>query len=179
MVASLHVKVNLPNDVTKDCTFFPTGGLVMNGVPIPNHGFAVLDNIGEGDESLRCLTDLPACCRRPYTDPMGRSALGNWFFPNGTRVVSSGLWWDFHRTRGRMVVLLQRRRGGAVGIYRCNVPDQNGEKLNLYVGVYTTNTGGYSQETSFNVSARKIIMEKNKGTQKLYKQSHHNYNCVR
>ena len=115
----------------------------MNGVPIPNHGFAVLDNIGGGHESLFCLTDQPVCCRRPYTGPMG-PALGNWFFPNGTRVVSSGLQWDFHRTRGRMVVLLHRRRGGATGIYHCVVPDQNGEKLNLYVGVYTTNTGGYS-----------------------------------
>ena len=117
----------------------------MNGVTIPNHGFAVLDNIGEGDETLLCLTDLPACCRRPYTtDPMGPSALGNWYFPNGTRVVSSGLQWDFHRTRGWMVVLLHRRRSGVTGIYRCNVPDQNEEQLNLYVGVYTTNTGGYS-----------------------------------
>ena len=39
---------------------------------------------------------------------------------------------------------LHRRRSGATGIYRCNVPDQNEEQLNLYVGVYTTNTGGYS-----------------------------------
>ena len=148
MVARLHVEVNVPRDVTKTCTFLSTGVLVLNGVTIPNHGFAVLDNIGEGDESLHCLTDLPACCRRPYTGPM-RSALGNWFFPNGTRVVSSGNRWDFHRTRGQMVVFLHRRRGGATGIYRCNVPDQNGEQLNLYVGVYTANTGGYSQETSF------------------------------
>ena len=136
----------------------------MNGVAIPNHGFAVLDNIGEGDESLFCLTDLPACCRRPYTtDPM-MSVLGNWFFPNGTRVVSSGNQWDFHRTRGQMVVRLHRRRGGATGIYHCNVPDQNGEQLSRYVGVYTTNTGGYSQETSFKVSARSKIRGKNIGT---------------
>ena len=116
----------------------------MNGVTIPNHGFAVLDNIGEGEESLHCLTDLPACCKPPHTDPMGPSALGNWYFPNGTRVVSSGQQWDFHRIRDRMVVLVHHRRSGATGIYRCNVPDQNEEQLNLYVGVYTTNTGGYS-----------------------------------
>ena len=151
----------------------------MNGVAIPNHGFAVLDNIGEGDESLRCLTDLPACCRRPYTtDPM-MSVLGNWYFPNGTRVPSSGNQWNFHRTRGQMVVRLHRRRGGATGIYHCNVLDQNGEQLSRYVGVYTTNTGGYSQETSFKVSARSKIRGKNLGTQKLYNQSHHNYNHVR
>ena len=110
---------------------------------------------------------------------MGRSVLGNWYFPNGTRVPSSGNQWNFHRTRGQMVVRLHRRRGGATGIYHCNVPDQNGEQLSRYVGVYTTNTGGYSQDTSFKVSARSKIREKNIGTQKLYNQSHHNYNHVR
>ena len=115
----------------------------MNGVAIPNHGFAVLDNIGEGRESLLCLTDQPACCRPPFTDPMGARALGNWFFPNETRVPSSGNQWDFHRTRGQMMVLLHRRRNGATGIYRCDIPDQNEDHLNLYVGVYTTNTGRY------------------------------------
>ena len=103
----------------------------------------LLDNIGEGSEALLCLTDLPACCRPPYTDPMGLRALGNWYFPNGTRVVSSGNQWDFHRTRGQIVVLLHRRRGGATGIYRCSVPGQNKDLVTLYVGVYTANTGEY------------------------------------
>ena len=123
--------------------FLPVGVFVLNGVAIPNHGFAVLDNIGESDESLLCLTDLPVCCRCPYCNPLW-GARGNWFFPNGTRVPSSGKEWDIHRTRGQMRVLLQRRRSGVTGIYRCVVPDQNEEQLNLYVGVYTTNTGGFS-----------------------------------
>ena len=119
----------------KTCTFSPTDVVVLNGAIIPNHGFVLLDKIGESSESLLCLTDLPACCRPPFTDPMGPSALGNWYFPNGTRVPSSGRQWDFHRTRGQMVVLLQRRRGGATGIYRCNVHED------LHVGVYTASTG--------------------------------------
>ena len=123
--------------------------VVFNGHIIPNHGFVLLDNIGEGSEALLCLTDLPACCRPPYTDPMGRQALGNWYFPNGTRVVSGGKQWDFHRTRGRIVVLLHRRRGGATGIYRCSVPGQNKDLVTLYVGVYTANTGEYPQNMHF------------------------------
>ena len=51
--------------------------------------------------------------------------------------------WEFYRTRGQMVVLLHRRRGGVTGIYRCDIPDQNGDPHRLYVGVYTANTGGY------------------------------------
>ena len=105
---------------------------------------AVMDNIGEGDESLICLTDQPACCRPSYYNNPIKKVRGNWFFPNGTRVVSTCFQWNFHRTRDWMAVFLHRIRGGATGIYRCNVPDQNEEQLNLYVGLYTTNTGGYS-----------------------------------
>ena len=54
------------------------------------------------------------------------------------------------------MVLLHRRRSGATGIYRCDIPDQNEEQLNLYVGVYTTNTGGYPQKAKIYVSARGI-----------------------
>ena len=112
----------------------------MNGAIIPNHGFVLLDNIGESNKGLLCLTDLPTCCRHPVV-----GAAGNWYFPNGTRVPSSGDQWDFHRTRGQMMVLLHRRRHGATGIYHCDVPGQT-KNHNLYVGVYTANSGRYSQE---------------------------------
>ena len=124
-----------------------TGVVVLNGVSIPNHGFVLLDNIGESRESLLCLTDLPACCRTPHSN----TTLGNWFYPNETAVPnmvvnSQGLQWEFYRTRGQMMVLMHRRRGGVTGIYRCDIPDQTEDPHRLYVGVYTDNTGGYSQE---------------------------------
>ena len=50
----------------------------------------MLEDIGEGDDPLLCKTNQTVCCRRPYTGEMG-SALGNWFFPNGTRFPSSGI----------------------------------------------------------------------------------------
>ena len=96
-----------------------------------------LEDIGEGDDALLCITNLTACCRPPYA---GR-ALGNWFFPNGTRVVSSGNQWDFHRTRGQMVVLMHRRRGGEDGIYRCVIPVTTSIDHTVYIGVYTASTG--------------------------------------
>ena len=40
-----------------------------------------------------------------------------------------------------MVVLLHRRRGGMTGIYRCEISDTMNVTQNLYVGVYTNNTG--------------------------------------
>ena len=96
-----------------------------------------LEDIGEGDNALLCVTDQPACCRPPYTDPIGVSAVGNWFFPNGTRVPTSGVQWDIHRTRGQSVVRLQRRRGGEEGIYHCAIPDAMNVDQTIYIGVYS------------------------------------------
>ena len=91
------------------------------------------DDIGEDEDALRCMTDNTSCCRSP--------ARGNWFFPNGTRVPSSGQQWDFHRTRSEMVVLLHRRRGGEDGVYYCVVPDKEGNDQTTYIGVYSASAG--------------------------------------
>ena len=96
-----------------------------------------LEDIGEGDAALYCLTNQPACCRPPHTEFAG----GNWYFPNGTRTPSSGNQWDLHRTRGQMVVSLHRRRGGEDGVYRCVLPDVLNVTQTIYIGVYTTDTG--------------------------------------
>ena len=83
------------------------------------------------------MTNQTACCRSPYTMP----AIGNWFFPNGTRVPTMGNEWDMYRTRGPMVVRMYRRRGGEEGIYRCEIPDSMNVIQTIYIGVYNANTG--------------------------------------
>ena len=94
-----------------------------------------------GDDALLCMTDLRNCCRPPYTAG-GRHALGNWFFPNGTRVPSNSNQGAFYRTRGRMVVFLHHRRGGAEGIYHCEIPDAMNVTQTIYIGVYRADTDG-------------------------------------
>ena len=99
-----------------------------------------LEDIGEGDGTLLCITNLTTCCRPPHTDEMG-GIIGNWFFPNGTRVPNSGKNWDFHRTRGQMVIHMHRRRGGVDGIFRCVIPDAENITQSIYIGVYSASTG--------------------------------------
>ena len=89
-----------------------------------------LEDIGENDTALLCMTNLTACCQSPDE--------GNWFFPNGTRVENFS---DFYRTKGEMVVHLNRRRGGAEGIYRCEIPDSMNVTQTIYIGVYSTSSG--------------------------------------
>ena len=117
-----------------------------------------LEDIGEGPDSLLCITNLTACCQ---TTPM-QSSSGNWFFPNGTRVPSIGNQWDFYRTRGRMVVRLQRRRGGAEGVYQCEIPDTFGFIQTLNIGVYSANTG---ELLMYSFSCEKFVSDFNNVSQ--------------
>ena len=113
---------------------------VLKGIPYQNNSIVTLENIGEGPDALLCITHQTACCRSSDTGGI-RSALGNWFFPNGTRVLSSGNQWDFYRTIGQMMVHLNRRRGGAEGIYHCQIPDTMNVTQTIYIGVYSASTG--------------------------------------
>ena len=100
-----------------------------------------LEDIDKSDAALLCITNQTACCSNHYT---GGGALGNWFFPNETRVLSVGTQWDIYRTRGQMVVRLNRRRGGVEGIYHCVIPDAMNVTKNIYIGVYSASTGEWS-----------------------------------
>ena len=90
-----------------------------------------LEDIGEGDDALLCVTNKTDCCT-------GTGSLLNWFFFNGTRISAVG---DFNTTRGHMVIGLNRRGGGVEGIYRCDIPDSMNVTQTIYIGVYTASTG--------------------------------------
>ena len=119
-------------------SFFPAA--VLQGIPYMNNSNVTLEDIGEGHDTLLCITNLTACCSSAYTGGMG-TGLGNWFFPNGTRLPSVGSQWDFYTTRGQMVVQMHRRRGGVEGIYRCEIPDAMNVNQTIYIGVYSASTG--------------------------------------
>ena len=105
-----------------------------------------LEDIGERDDALLCKTNQIACCRSSDID-YSLLVLGNWFFPNGTR-VSSGKKEpasynnnaDIYRDRGEMVVRLNRRRGGEEGLYRCEIPDSANVTQTIYIGVYAASS---------------------------------------
>ena len=112
----------------------------LNGTIYQNNSCIALEDIGQGDDALLCVTNLSACCR-----PNG-SASGNWFFPNETKVFSAGVQTDLYRSIGRMIVLLtelrlNRKGGGEEGIYRCEIPDSTDVTQTLYIGVYTACAG--------------------------------------
>ena len=106
----------------------------LNFTTYQNNSIVTLEDIGEVDDALLCITNLTTCCLSEF--------FGRWSFPNGTVVPSSGDQWDFYRTRDPMVVLMHRRRGGVEGIYYCEISDSmNVTQIMMYIGVYNTSTG--------------------------------------
>ena len=127
-------------------SFFPGAGDVwfsLKNITYQNNSIVTLEDIGEGQDALLCITNQTACCRLPYTGVNG-SVLGNWFFPNRTRVSDSSNQSDFHTTRGQMVVHMHHRRGGVEGIYHCEIPDAMNLIQTIYIGVYSASTGEWS-----------------------------------
>ena len=112
----------------------------LNGTTYQNNSLVTLEDIGEWDHALFCRTTLDTCCRYPYT-VVNMFIFGNWFFPNRTRVPSDGHLRDFYRSRGQMVIYLNRRRGGVDGIYSCEIPESMNVIQTIYIGVYTASTG--------------------------------------
>ena len=115
----------------------------LNGRTYKNNSLVTLDDIGENDTALLCMTNLSDCCQSPYAG----SVMSDWWFPNGTAVPSanlsetSDLNWEFYSDRGQMVVRMYRRRGGVSGIYRCEIPDSVNVTQTIYIGVYTASSG--------------------------------------
>ena len=91
-----------------------------------------LEDIGEGGDALHCITNLTG---------VNGSVRGDWYFPNGTTVLSTPNNLEMHRTRDQMVVCMNRRDGGDDGIYYCEIHDSMNVTQTIYIGVYTAGTG--------------------------------------
>ena len=96
-----------------------------------------LEDIGEGCDALLCKTNQSGT----------GSALGEWFYPNGTTIFTEIVnettqeERDIYRTRNLSVVRLNRKTGGVEGIYRCEIPDSLNVSQTLYIAVNTSCSG--------------------------------------
>ena len=91
-----------------------------------------LTDIGEGNEALLCMTTLTG---------VSVPVRGDWYFPNGTRVLSTNNDSEIYGTRGEMVVRMNRRGDGEEGIYHCEIPVSMNVNQTIYIGVYNTSSG--------------------------------------
>ena len=117
-----------------------------------NNSVIDINLVGEGFKepftdggALECHTDDTTCCRGiDNPDGPGR---GEWYYPNGTVVPPPGGGTGFYRTRGHMVIRLNRVEGAdsrrQTGVYRCVIPGAGGVSFTRYVTL-SRNSESYS-----------------------------------
>ena len=102
------------------------------GNNLANHSYLDLSLVGTSDsDSVKCHTDVETCC----SAGQGLNR-GDWTFPNGTRLPSSG---DIYQRCYAQRVVLYSNSGGESGIYRCNIAVNTGHgiiKGFYYIGLY-------------------------------------------
>ena len=106
----------------------------FGGNLLGNNSFVFHWSIEEGQgTSLHCVTDNSECCSNGQC---------NWYDERGDEVhQGSDGNSDQYVTRGQGVVYLNRRTGGSVGLWRCDIPDSNGVQQSLYIYLGTEEIG--------------------------------------
>ena len=106
---------------------------------LTNNSYINRGGIGVGvNNSLKCVTDYSDCC----TGSGAGSDVGNWFDRDGNEVHqgSDGAT-DLYVTREEGVIYLNRITGGAIGMWRCDIPDSDGMIQSIYIYLGTSTTG--------------------------------------
>ncbi len=87
-----------------------------------------MDDIGEDDEALFCVTDSLSCCRSTRCQ-------GEFYFPDETTVPIRILARNFYRNRGNRFIRLNRRNSAKspIGKYCCEIPDASGVVQRVYI----------------------------------------------
>ena len=120
-VTRLHLSYN---------NIFHAGQLkfMLGGQTYLNNSVVSINDIGEGDNALLCVTDNPDCC---FVNKMG-----DLFYPNNSVVGYSSIN-SLYRNRGQQMVRLNRRNDvllpTVLGAYRCEIPDSGGRMQNIYI----------------------------------------------
>ena len=93
-----------------------------------------ITDVGESTpDALVCRTDRDDCCdNRP-----GETRQGEWKYPNGSTVRTSGSGDDFYRNRGTSIVRLSRRNGatGPTGLYCCEVASVADPNARIFINL--------------------------------------------
>ena len=107
---------------------------VLNGVTYTNGSTVLRTDIGDGDAALNCTTDSTTCC----TNAMGETRAGEFYFPDGSIVLSSGSAPSnsYYRTRSSRLISLHRRPTATqTRQFHCEIPAASGTTVNLFINI--------------------------------------------
>ena len=101
----------------------------LGGTTFPNNSVVLIDDIGEQDNALFCVTTSQDCCTIDRR--------GEFYYPNGTFIPTNNIGQDYYRNRGDGFIRLNRRNGATspTGRYRCEIPDARGQLQNIFITI--------------------------------------------
>lgn len=94
-----------------------------------NNSVIKLDDVGQRENGLLCVTNRLACCGTPP------DRHGDFYYPNGQIVPKLAASQAFWRDRGAKFVRLNRRDETTTptGQFRCEIPDASGVLQNIFI----------------------------------------------
>ena len=113
------------------------------GTNLPNHSYIDLTQVGKGNHSVQCHTDLTSCCAGAQGPDRG-----DWYFPNGEQLqlnfFSPNKLYESRQAQ-RVDLSVHGRPTLPEGIYRCGIETNatsNDSRESVYVGLYHHNNKG-------------------------------------
>ena len=105
--------------------------MLRNQTYLNNSIFAIND-IGEGENALLCVTDYPDCCKPPN----GNTSQGEFYYPNNDK-VRFNVTDPWYRDRGPQVVRLNKKNDvlSPTGVYRCEILDYAGMDRSIFINI--------------------------------------------
>ena len=115
---------------------------MLKGRRYVENGLVSVEDITELDGALLCITPHRECCSGTFTN--STRGIGEWYYPNDTRVLIRSENGAVYRNRWNGTVRLNKRSVGAIdiqGIYTCEIPDSQGVIRNTTIGIYPRDRG--------------------------------------
>ena len=113
------------------------------GQTLTDHSYVDLSQVGTGNATVQCHTDLSTCC-----SPAQGLHRGDWYFPSGERLPFPDGVTPIVESRHAQRLELRRITAtamGPTGIYRCDIETDAVHNTDIretiYVGLYTSDGG--------------------------------------
>ena len=111
----------------------PKVKFMFHGETYLNNSIVAINDIGEQDDALLCMTDKPDCCN------IQGNKMGEFYYPENNSAVPNGYESSnsLYRNRDQQVIRLNRRNNvlSSTGVYKCEIPDKMGIIQTLFINV--------------------------------------------
>ena len=117
----------------------------LRGRVIPNHGLVTTQDVGV--DSSRTNLAIGLLCNTTYEGCCTSNNAASWYYGHFTGMVETSGRLAFGMSKTSQSLNLFRNRDLSLptqtnGIWRCTIPDQNGDQQTKYIGIYARGTTG-------------------------------------